>query len=50
MKSIVNKNISYYFAEINKSTVKMINEFDVELVALNGEKIHVLNLIKSIDS
>ena len=44
MKSIVNNNISYYFAEVNKSTVKMINEFDVELVSLNGVKIHVLNL------
>jgi len=44
MKFIANKNINYYFAEINKSTVKMINEFDVELVSLNGEKISVLSL------
>ena len=48
LKEIVTKNIFYYFAEINNSTVKMIEEFDNELLALNGKRINVLKL-SSID-
>jgi hypothetical protein len=48
LKEIVRKNIFYYFAEINESTVKMIEEFDNELLALNGNRIKSLKL-SSID-
>ena len=44
LKEIVKKNIFYYFAEINESTLKMIEEFDNELLALNGNRIKCLKL------
>ncbi|CAF1127995.1 unnamed protein product [Brachionus calyciflorus] len=44
MKGLAEKNINYYFAEINNTTVKMIDEFSNELTSLNGNKINVLNL------
>lgn len=44
IKQIISKNVCYYFAEINKSTLKMIEEFDKELLALNGNKINVVSL------
>ncbi len=47
LKALVDKNISYYFAEINKSTVKMIDEFNKELLKLNANQINVLNLVSA---
>ncbi|CAF1079891.1 unnamed protein product, partial [Brachionus calyciflorus] len=44
MKGIAEKNINYYFAEINNTTIKMIDEFSNELTSLNGNKINVLKL------
>ena len=44
LREIVAKNIFYYFAEINESTIKMIEEFDNELLALNGNRIKCLKL------
>ena len=44
LKGITIAEISYYFAEINNSTKLMIEEFDKELLALDGKRITVLNL------
>lgn len=44
MKKVAELNIFYYFAQINESTLKMIEEFDEELSKYNGNKITVTNL------
>ena len=44
LKEIVNKNIFYYFGEINESTHTMVKEFDKELLALNGNRIKCVKL------
>ena len=49
LKNLVDKQIFYYFAEINTSTLKMIEEFNQELLSLNGQRINVLKL-SSVDS
>ncbi len=38
------KGISYYFAEINKSTLKMVQEFNKELMKNKGKKIKLIKL------
>lgn len=44
LKILTEKNICYYFAEINKSTVKMIDEFSKVLNCLDGSKVKVVHL------
>ncbi|RNA03940.1 serine threonine kinase [Brachionus plicatilis] len=44
LRNLTEKNISYFFAEINKSTVKMIDEFSKVLNSLDGSKVKVVNL------
>ncbi|RNA01177.1 serine threonine kinase [Brachionus plicatilis] len=48
LKKLVNLNINYYFGEINGSTGKMIEEFNLELRKLQGNLIKVTEL-SSID-
>jgi hypothetical protein len=48
LKTIISKNINYYFAEINNSTLKMIEEFDKELLTNQGNKISVVKLASAI--
>jgi len=48
MRTIISKNINYYFAEINNSTLKMIEEFDKELLVNQGKKISVAKLASAI--
>ena len=49
LKELTAKNIYYYFAEVNKSTLRMIVEFDKELVAINGNPIKVMKLSSALD-
>lgn len=44
MKSVASLNLFYYFAQINETTLRMIEEFDEELIKYNGSKINVTNL------
>ena len=44
LKTIVDKNIDYYFAEINSYTEKMIQEFNKELENENGREITLFKL------
>lgn len=44
LTKLVNLNTAFYFAEINECTRKMIEEFDKELVANQGNKINVVSL------
>ena len=48
LKTIVDKNIDYYFTEINSYTEKMIQEFDKELEN-NGRKITLYKLDRAED-
>ena len=43
------RNVEYYFAEVNKSTSKMIDEFNKELQLLNGTQIKQLALASADD-
>lgn len=49
MKDIVHKNIDYYFAEINGSTKKMIDEFNQVLLDHQGREIKCLKLSSADD-
>ncbi|CAF0819965.1 unnamed protein product [Brachionus calyciflorus] len=44
LKKIVDLNLNYYFAEINSSTIKMIDEFNKELQKLEGNLIKITKL------
>ena len=42
LRKVTELNLNYFFAKMNDSTVKMIDEFNNELVGLNGNKIEVV--------
>lgn len=44
LRCLIKKRISYYFAEINKSTAKMVQEFNKELARQNSKKIKLFKL------
>lgn len=44
LKQLVGLNVQYYFAEINTTTVKMIEEFNKELALMQGSEIKVCKL------
>ena len=44
IRKLISLNVSYYFAEINSTTIKMIEEFDKELIENQGNKINVVKL------
>ena len=44
IRKLIALNICYYFAEINTSTIKMIEEFDKEFIENQGNKINVVKL------
>lgn len=42
LTKITEIGIDYYFAEMNKWTLKMIEEFNAELIEINGKKIEIV--------
>lgn len=49
LQDLVDNSVEYYFAEINESTVKMIEEFNKVLATIQGREIKVMKLASAGD-
>ena len=49
IRKLIQLKVLYYFAEINNTTAKMIEEFDKELIEKQANRITVVKLGSAID-